>query len=167
MLTFMVRWWCYAARWGWGGVGWDVNVHGTLMMLRCPLGLGWGGMLTFMVRWWCYAARWGWGGVGWDVNVHGTLMMLCCPLGLGWGGVGMLTFMVRWWCYAARWGWGGVGVGWICIYIYMCVCVNGYPFKPKLFICRHSHVVLSFDLGGSSISRISFMCVSLARFSLR
>ena len=29
---------------GWGGVGWDVNVHGTLMMLRCPLGLGWGGV---------------------------------------------------------------------------------------------------------------------------
>ena len=46
------------------GLGWDVNVHGTLMMLRCPLGLGWGGILTFMVRWWCYAARWGWGGVG-------------------------------------------------------------------------------------------------------
>ena len=50
-------------------MGWDVNVHGTLMMLRCPLGLGWG---------------------GWDVNVHGTLMMLRCPLGLGWGG------MLRW-----------------------------------------------------------------------
>ena len=26
------------------GVGWDVKVHGTLMMLRCPLGLGWGGV---------------------------------------------------------------------------------------------------------------------------
>ena len=26
------------------GLGWDVNVHGTLMMLRCPLGLGWGGV---------------------------------------------------------------------------------------------------------------------------
>ena len=51
------------------GVGWDVNIHGTLMMLRCPLGVGWGG-------------------VGWDVNLHGMLMMLRCPLGLGWGGVG-------------------------------------------------------------------------------
>ena len=132
MLTFMVRWWCYAARWGWGGVGWDVNVHGTLMMLRCPLGLGWGGggMLTFMVRWWCYAARWGWGGVGWDVNVHGMLMMLRCPLGLGWGGGGMNMYIIIY----------------INIYIYMCVCVcvNGYPFKPKLsevihlssFTCR-------------------------------
>ena len=35
---------CNAARWGWGGVGWDVNVHVTLMMLRCSLGLGWGGV---------------------------------------------------------------------------------------------------------------------------
>ena len=85
MLTFMLRWWCYAARGGWGGVGcsrscyaddvtllvgvrggvgWDVNVHVTLMMLRCSWGLGWGGMFTFMLRWWCYAARGGWGGVG-------------------------------------------------------------------------------------------------------
>ena len=38
--------------WGWGGVGWDVNVHVTLMMLRCSSGVGegWGGMLTFMLR---------------------------------------------------------------------------------------------------------------------
>ena len=31
MLTFMLR---YADHGGWGGVGWDVNVHVTLMMLR-------------------------------------------------------------------------------------------------------------------------------------
>ena len=36
---------------GWGGVGWDVNVHGTLMMVRCPLGLGWGGVTQ--VPWGC------------------------------------------------------------------------------------------------------------------
>ena len=61
MLTFM--WtcgssWCYAHA-GWGGVGWDVNVHVNLrqqLMLRTR-GVGWGGMLTFM--WtcgssWCY-----------------------------------------------------------------------------------------------------------------
>ena len=110
------------------GAGWDVNVHVTLMMLRCSWGLGRGGMLTFMLRWWCYAARGVWGGagwdvnvhvklmmlrcswglgVGWDVNVHVTLMMLRCSWGLGWGG--MFTFMLRWWCCAARGGWGGVG----------------------------------------------------------
>ena len=38
---------------GWGGIWGDVNVHVTLMMLRCLRGLGWGG-------------------VGWDVNVHVT-----------------------------------------------------------------------------------------------
>ena len=107
MLTFMLRWWWYAARGGWGGVGWDVNVHGTLMMVRCSWGLGWGGMLTFMLRWWWYAALGGWVGVGWDVNVHVTLMMLRCSWGLGWGG--MLTFMLRWWWYVAHGGWGGVG----------------------------------------------------------
>ena len=26
------------------GVGWDVKVHVTLMMLRCSWGLGWGGV---------------------------------------------------------------------------------------------------------------------------
>ena len=55
-------------------MGWDVNVHVTLMMLRCLRGLGWG------------------------VSVHVTLMMLRCSWGLGWGGVGyggMLTFMLR------------------------------------------------------------------------
>ena len=38
--------------WGWRGVGWDVNVHVTLMMLRSSsgVGVGWGGMLTFMLR---------------------------------------------------------------------------------------------------------------------
>ena len=46
---------------GCGGVGWDVNVHVTLIMLR-----------------------WSWGGVGWDVNVHVTLTMLRWS----WGGVG-------------------------------------------------------------------------------
>ena len=64
---------------GWGGVGWDVNVHVNLrqqLMLRTRGVGGWGGMLTFM--WtcgssWCYAHA-GWGG--------------------GWGG--MLTFM--WTC---------------------------------------------------------------------
>ena len=37
---------------GLGGVGWDVNVHVTLMMLRSSsgVGVGWGGMLTFMLR---------------------------------------------------------------------------------------------------------------------
>ena len=29
-------------------MGWDVNVHVTLMMLRWSWGLGWGGMLTCM-----------------------------------------------------------------------------------------------------------------------
>ena len=38
MGSFMLRS-CYADDvtliiWGWGGVGWDVNVHVTLMMLR-------------------------------------------------------------------------------------------------------------------------------------
>ena len=34
------------------GVGWDVKVHVTLMMLRwlVGFGVGWGGMLTFMLR---------------------------------------------------------------------------------------------------------------------
>ena len=35
MLTFMWRSWCYVDHGvAWGGVGWDVNVHVTLMMLR-------------------------------------------------------------------------------------------------------------------------------------
>ena len=42
---------------GWGGVGWDVNVHVTFMMLRWSWGsVGWGGMLTFM--WRCMMLRW-------------------------------------------------------------------------------------------------------------
>ena len=57
----------FLANMGCGGVGWDVNVHVTLMMF--------------------YAARGGWGGVGWDVNVHVTLMMFYAARG-GWGGVG-------------------------------------------------------------------------------
>ena len=44
------------------GVGWDVNVHVTLMMFRCS---------------------WGCGGVGLDVNVHVTLMMFRCSWRLG------------------------------------------------------------------------------------
>ena len=113
---------------GWSGVGWDVNVHVTLMMLRCSWGLGWGHADDVTLH---VGVGVGWGGVGWDVNVHVTLMMLRCSWGLGWGGVGcqcscyadsvsllvgvgvgwggMLTFMLRWWCYAARGGWGGVG----------------------------------------------------------
>ena len=72
MLTFMWRWWCYAARGDWGGA------RG-------------GGMLTFMLRWWCYAARGGWSGArggGMLYNVHVTLMMLRFSWGLGSGGVG-------------------------------------------------------------------------------
>ena len=60
MLTFMRTCrssWCYAhAGVGWGGMGWDVNVHVNLqkqLMLRTR-GVGWGGM-------------------GWDVNVHVNL----------------------------------------------------------------------------------------------
>ena len=35
MLTFMWRSWCYVDHGvAWGGVGWDVNVHVMLMMLR-------------------------------------------------------------------------------------------------------------------------------------
>ena len=45
-------------------MGWDVNVHVTLI---------------------CNAAHGG--GVGGDVNVHVTLMMLRCSWGLGWGGM--------------------------------------------------------------------------------
>ena len=50
-------------------MGWDVNVHVPLMMLRGSWGLGWGGMITFMLR-------------------IVTLMMLRCSWWLGWGGVG-------------------------------------------------------------------------------
>ena len=40
---------------GWGGVGWDVNVHVNLrqQLMLCTRGVGWG--------------------VGWDVNVHVNL----------------------------------------------------------------------------------------------
>ena len=109
MLTFMLRWWCYAGHGGWGGVGWDDHV--TRMMLRwytLIMGAGWGGMLTFMLRWWCYAGHGGWGGVGWDDHV--TRMMLrwyTLIMGAGWGGV--VKFMLRWWCYADHEGWAGVG----------------------------------------------------------
>ena len=90
-------------RWSWGGVGWDANVHVTLMMLRWS----WGGVgwdvnvhVTLMML------RWSWGGVGWDANVHVTLMMLRWS----WGGVGwdvnvhVMLMMLRW-----SQGWGGVG----------------------------------------------------------
>ena len=66
-------------------MGWDVNVHVTLMMLRCSW--GWGGVGCERS---CYAddvtLLMG-VGVGWDVNVHVTLMMLRCSWGLGWGGM--------------------------------------------------------------------------------
>ena len=65
-LCFSVFVWWWAV--GWGGVGWDVNVHVhvTLMMLRWSWGgVGWGGMLTFMfmLRWWCSVGGVGWGGI--------------------------------------------------------------------------------------------------------
>ena len=46
---------------GWGGVGWDVNVHATLLV-----GVG----------------------VRWNVNVHVTVMMLRHAARRGWDGVG-------------------------------------------------------------------------------
>ena len=87
-------------------MGCDVNVHVTLMKLRCSWGLGGVGCERS-----CYAddvtLLMGVGvgvgcerscyaddvtllmgvGVGWDVNVHVTLMMLRCSWGLGWGGM--------------------------------------------------------------------------------
>ena len=86
---------------GWGGVGWDVNVHVTLMMLRWSWGgVGWDVNVHVTLMILC----WSWGGVGWEVNVHVTLLMLRWS----WGGVGwdvnvhvtggMLTFMLRSWC---------------------------------------------------------------------
>ena len=75
---------------GWVGVGWDVNVHDTIMMLR-----------------------WSWGGVGWDVNVHVMLRILRWSWGgVGWGG--MLKFMLRSWCYAQKkscWFWSNRPTG--------------------------------------------------------
>ena len=52
----------------WGGVGWDVDVHGSYHADDFTLIMGWGGMVTFMFisRWWCCVDH----GVGWDVNVH-------------------------------------------------------------------------------------------------
>ena len=53
-------------------MGWDVNVHVTLMMLRCSWGMGWGGMLTLMLP---------------------DDVTLLVGVGVGWGG--MLTFMLH------------------------------------------------------------------------
>ena len=55
-------------------MGWDVNVHVTLMMLRCSLGLGWGG-------------------VGCERSCYADDVTLLVGVGVGWGG--MLTFMLR------------------------------------------------------------------------
>ena len=97
-------------RWSWGGVGWDVDVHVhvTLMILHWS----WGGVgrdVTVHVHVTLMMLRWSWGGgVGLHVNVHVhvTLMMLRWP----WGGVGWnanvhvhVTLMML------RWSWGGVG----------------------------------------------------------
>ena len=87
---FMLRWWCYVDH----GVGWDVNVHVDVTLIR-----GWGGVewdVNSHVHVTLVLLRWSWGGVGWDVNVHVhvTLMMLRRSWGgVGWGGGGMLTFM--------------------------------------------------------------------------
>ena len=73
---------------GWGGLGWDVNVHVhvTLMMLR-----------------------WSWGGVGWDVDVHVHVTLMI--LHWSWGGVGRdVTVHVHVTLMMLRWSWGG-GVG--------------------------------------------------------
>ena len=87
MLTFMLCSWCYVDH----GVGWDVNVHVMLMMLRWSWGgvgcscyahdvtliKGWGGVgWEVNVNVMLMTLRWSWGGVGWDVNVHVALMML-------------------------------------------------------------------------------------------
>ena len=115
MLTFMLRWWCYADHLGLGrgGVGCQRSCYADDVTLIIWVGVGWGGMLMFMLRWWCYADHLGlgWGGGG-DVNVHVTLMMLRWSSGVGEGWGGMLTFMLRWWCYADHLGlgWGGVDV---------------------------------------------------------
>ena len=53
-------------------MGWGVNVHVTLMMLRCS--------------WWL-----GWGGVGCQRSCYADDVTL--GVGVGWGG--MLTFLLR------------------------------------------------------------------------
>ena len=82
---------------GWGGVGWDNNVHVPVHpqaqqphhLSCCPADTGSDGGV-------------GWGGVGWDNNVHVPVHpqaqqphhLSCCPAGtgsdggVGWGGVG-------------------------------------------------------------------------------
>ena len=86
---------------GWGGSGWDVNVH-LHVRHACDgtSGLGWGrgGTVTFTCTCVMHVMlRQGWGGVG--VNVHLHLHHACdaVMLGQAWGGVGvgmgaMLTF---------------------------------------------------------------------------
>ena len=68
MLTFM--WtcgssWCYAHA-GWGGVGWDVNVH---------VNLGQDVNVHVNLRQQLMLRTRGVGGVGWDVNVHVNLRL--------------------------------------------------------------------------------------------
>ena len=96
MLTFM--WtcgssWCYAHA-GWGGVGWDVNVHVNLrqdvnvhvnlrqqLMLRTRGVGGWGGMLTFM--WTCSSMltfMWTCGSSWWWCVMMMMLMMMIMTL---------------------------------------------------------------------------------------
>ena len=100
---------------GWGGVGWDVNVHWHhkyVMLRHCPFFCNF--HTDVMLRW---------GGVGWDVNVHWHfhkyVMLRLCPFfcnfhtyvmlrwgGEGWGG--MLTFIgtsTSTWCYATARSW--------------------------------------------------------------
>ena len=76
---------------GWGGVGWDGNVHVPCVhtwILRCCYvtdhglgGVGWDGNVhvpcvhTWILRC-CYVTDHGLGGVGWDGNVH----VPCVPL---------------------------------------------------------------------------------------
>ena len=56
---------------GWGGMGWDANVHVKLQkqLMLCARGVGWGGM-------------------GWDVNFHVKLQLMLCARGVGWVGWG-------------------------------------------------------------------------------
>ena len=96
-LYFMLRYMIFTCiTWGWGGVGWDVNVHCDCnhivrsLMFSCTsthtscyaaarsLALPHIRHATlhdlhlyFMLRYMIFTCiTWGWGGVGWDVNVH-------------------------------------------------------------------------------------------------
>ena len=121
---------------GWGGVGWDINVHVPCVhtwMLRCYVTAtslvmgwvgGWGGILTYLV------------------HVDATLATSLVRGWVGWGGI--LTFMYlayRRGCYAAAtslvrgWvGWGGILTFMYLAYIRGCyaVATDGAPCYPKL-----------------------------------